>query len=47
MGTDQPAGPTPQNITACPDPPGFDRQRFGLKPGVGRGAPEIDLLEVK
>ena len=47
VGHEQPNGPTPQNITACPDPPGFDRTKFGLLPGQGRGAPEIDLLEVK
>ncbi|KAL4437123.1 hypothetical protein ABPG75_004262 [Micractinium tetrahymenae] len=43
-GGDDP--PAPQNITACPDPPGFDRTKFGLLPGQGRGAPEIDMLEV-
>ena len=37
----------PQNISACPDPPGVDRTKWGMKPGVGRGAPEIDLLEAK
>ncbi|KAL4424790.1 hypothetical protein ABPG77_000830 [Micractinium sp. CCAP 211/92] len=42
-GADPPVG---QNITACPDPPGFDRTKFGLLPGQGRGAPEIDMLEV-
>ena len=47
VGTDLPNGPTPQNITACPDPPGFDRTQYGLLPGQGRGAPEIDILEVK
>jgi hypothetical protein len=47
VGHEQPNGPTPQNITACPDPPGFDRTKFGLLPGQGRGAPEIDLIEVK
>ncbi|KAI3431296.1 hypothetical protein D9Q98_004355 [Chlorella vulgaris] len=39
-------GPALQNISACSDPPGFNRTKFGLEPGVGRGAPEIDLLEV-
>lgn len=29
------------------DPPGFDRTKYGLKPGQGRGAPEIDMVEVK
>ena len=47
VGVEKPDGPTPQNITACPDPPGFDRTKFGLLPGQGRGAPEIDLIEVK
>ena len=46
VGAEFPDGPTPQAITACPDPPGFDRTKFGLLPGQGRGAPEIDLLEV-
>ena len=37
----------PQNITACPDPPGVDRTKWGLFPGQGRGSPEIDILEAK
>lgn len=42
------AGPIPQRFSACPDPPaGPDRARWGLHAGQGRGAPEIDLLEVK
>jgi hypothetical protein len=34
-------------LAACPDPPGFDRTKYGLLPGVGRGAPEIDMVEMK
>ena len=37
----------PQAISACPDPPGFDRKLYGMAPGVGGGAPEIDLFEAK
>ena len=37
----------PQRLSACPDPPGFDRTKYGMQPGVGRGAPEIDLVEMK
>ncbi|PRW60711.1 glycoside hydrolase family 16 [Chlorella sorokiniana] len=46
-GLDQPGANKPQTITACPDPPGFDRTKYGLLPGVGRGAPEIDMVEMK
>lgn len=31
----------------CRSDEGFDRTKWGLALGVGRGAPEIDLLEVK
>ena len=47
VGQEQVPPPALQNITACPDPPGFDRTQYGLLPGQGRGAPEIDILEVK
>ncbi|KAL4425109.1 hypothetical protein ABPG77_008214 [Micractinium sp. CCAP 211/92] len=46
-GLDQPGANKPQFITACPDPAGFDRTLYGLQPGVGRGAPEIDMVEMK
>ena len=35
-----------QAISACPDPPSFDRSVWGLNHGQGRGAPEIDIFEV-
>ncbi len=37
----------PQSLSACPDPPGFDRTKYGMAPGVGRGAPEFDIFEVR
>ena len=36
-----------QNISACRDPKGFNRTHWGMAEGIGRGAPEIDLLEVR
>ena len=37
----------PQRVTACEDrPPPAERARLGLLPGQGRGAPELDILEV-
>lgn len=47
VGQGQAGANQPQRITACPDPPGFDRTLYGLEPGVGRGAPEIDMVEMK
>ncbi|PSC69716.1 Beta-glucan synthesis-associated SKN1 [Micractinium conductrix] len=46
-GLDLPGANKRQAITACPDPPGFDRAQYGLQPGVGRGALEIDVVEMK
>lgn len=46
-GLDQPGANQAQRISACPDPPGFDRTKYGLAPGVGRGAPELDIVEMK
>ncbi|KAL4420044.1 hypothetical protein ABPG77_007483 [Micractinium sp. CCAP 211/92] len=40
-------GPIPQRFSACPDPKGVNRTLWGLLPGQGRGAPEIDIIEVK
>lgn len=40
-------GPIPQRFSACPDPKGVNRTQWGLLPGQGRGAPEIDIIEVK
>ncbi|KAL4440631.1 hypothetical protein ABPG75_003632 [Micractinium tetrahymenae] len=40
-------GPIPQRFSACPDPKGVNRSQWGLLPGQGRGAPEIDIIEVK
>ena len=41
----------PQLVTACPQGPGevsdFERMIWGMKPGMGRGAPEIDMVEYK
>ena len=37
----------PQRVTACEDrPQPSERARLGLLPGQGRGAPELDILEV-
>lgn len=47
VGAEQAGANQPQRITACPDPPGFDRAAYGLLPGQGRGAPEIDIVEMK
>ncbi len=46
-GTEREGANKPQKITACPDPPGFNRTLYGLLPGQGRGAPEIDMVEMK
>ncbi|KAL4448085.1 hypothetical protein ABPG75_005304 [Micractinium tetrahymenae] len=46
-GVERAGAISPQNRSACTDPPGFDRTLYGMKPGVGRGAPEIDIMEVK
>ncbi|KAL6780778.1 hypothetical protein ACKKBF_B11790 [Auxenochlorella protothecoides x Auxenochlorella symbiontica] len=35
-----------QRFSACMDRPGQDRGRFGWEQGRGRGAPEVDLIEV-
>lgn len=46
MNTSQPGSKVPsQRLSACPDPPGFDRTAYGMKPGVGRNAPEFDVFE--
>lgn len=37
----------PQTLSACPDPPGFNRTKWGMAPGLGRGAPEFDVFEVR
>lgn len=36
-----------QNLSACTDPRGFNRSIWGMDPRIGRGAPEIDLMEVR
>ncbi|KAL4430015.1 hypothetical protein ABPG77_004385 [Micractinium sp. CCAP 211/92] len=46
-GLESPDAVAPQLITACGDPEGFDRTKYDFQPGVGRGAPEIDMVEVK
>ena len=46
-GAEKEGANDPQKITACPDPPGFNRTLYGLLPGQGRGAPEIDIVEIK
>lgn len=46
-GLDKTGANKPQLITACPDPPGFNRSLYGMQPGVGRGAPELDIVEMK
>ncbi len=45
-GTELPGANTPQLITACNDTD-WDRSKYGLLPNVGRGAPEIDIVEMK
>jgi hypothetical protein len=35
-----------QLLSACPDPPGRDRSRWGLMEGKGRNAPEFDVFEI-
>ncbi len=37
----------PQLLSACPDADGFNRSMYGMAPGVGRGAPEFDVFEVR
>lgn len=46
-GSEKEGANKPQKITACPDPSGFNRTLYGLLPGQGRGAPEIDMVEMK
>lgn len=46
-GSEKEGANKPQKITACPDPSGFNRTLYGLLPGQGRGAPEIDIVEIK
>lgn len=38
--------PTVQLFSACPDPPNRNRTKWGLLSGQGRGAPEIDIVEL-
>ena len=41
------SGLDPQLINACPgDPPGVNRQAWGLAPEQGRAAPEFEVFEV-
>lgn len=47
VGAEMPGANKPQLISACPDTPGFDRTAYGLNRGQGRGAPEIDVVEMK
>jgi hypothetical protein len=37
----------PQKISACPDPQGFNRTKYDMASGVGRGAPEFDVFEIR
>lgn len=36
-----------QSYSACPDTSGQNRTRFGWTAGVGRGAPEVDMFEMR